>query len=338
MTTMQRGHSRLAKWGMSPLVIILAACGAEAPPPVDTPSYNIDEARITASGASSGAMIATQLHVAHSGLVSGVAMISGGPYYCAEGSLKKGLGPCMKGGDVGLAALLDYSQQASDAGAIDDVANLDGDPVWIFFGTNDAVMHRDLTNAASGFYKELTGNAPIVVDTVPAVHGFPTATTGAPCEEMVSPFLNACDYDAAGELLATLHGELQPASVASSALIEIPQPGANDATMMSSALAYVPKACEDGAACGVHVAFHGCQQSTAFVGDAFAAGAGYNEWAETNKLIVLYPQVDSSKIAPMNPMGCWDWWGYTDENYATKAGAQITVVKAMLDSLAGRTL
>ena len=38
-------------------------------------------------------------------------------------------------------------------------------------------------------------------------------------------------------------------------------------------------------------------------GDAFAAGAGYNEWAEANKLLVLYPQVASSKIAPMNPNG-----------------------------------
>jgi hypothetical protein len=52
----------------------------------------------------------------------------------------------------------------------------------------------------------------------------------------------------------------------------------------------------------------------------------------------LYPQVGSSKIAPMNPLGCWDWWGYTDENYATRGGRQIKVVKAMLDSLAGATL
>ena len=88
----------------------------------------------------------------------------------------------------------------------------------------------------------------------------------------------------------------------------------------------------------MHIVFHGCQQSAAFVGDQFAKGAGYNEWAETNKLVVLYPQVDSSRIAPMNPMGCWDWWGYTDENYATKNGAQVGVVKATLDALAGKTL
>ena len=319
-------------------VLLLTACGKEAPPPVETASYNIDPARITVSGVSSGAMMATQLHVAHSALVSGAALISGGPYYCAEGELTKGLGACMKGGDVGLQGLVEYAWHASEAREIDDVSNLVGDPVWLFLGARDGVMHRDLTDAASDFYAEMTATAPIVVDDVPATHGFPTVATGVACEEMVTPFLNACDYDAAGELLSVLYGDLEPAGVASSPLVEIPQPGADDVTMLPNALAYIPEACASGTSCGVHIAFHGCQQSTAFVGDAFAAGAGYNAWAETNDLIVLYPQVDSSKIAPMNPMGCWDWWGYTDENYATRSGAQISVVKAVLDGLAGKTL
>jgi poly(3-hydroxybutyrate) depolymerase len=88
----------------------------------------------------------------------------------------------------------------------------------------------------------------------------------------------------------------------------------------------------------LHVALHDCQQSVEFIGDVFAAGAGYNEWAEANDLLVLYPQVAISKIAPSNPLGCWDWWGYTGESYATKSGPQIVVIKATLDSLAGRTL
>ena len=320
------------------LATLLVGCGDKTLPPADTPSYNVDANRITVSGVSSGAMMATQMHVAHSAVFRGVAMISGGPYYCAEGGLTKGLGPCMKGGDVGLQRLIEYSWSASEMREIDDVSHLAGDPVWLFLGANDVVMHGDVTDAAATFYEEMTGQAPIVIDDVPATHGFPTVDTGAPCDQMTTPFLNACDYDAAGAMLSVLYGDLQPAGVPSSPLVEIPQPGADDATMLPNALAYVPEACRNGASCGVHVAFHGCQQSTAFVSDAFAAGAGYNEWAETNALIVLYPQVDSSKIAPMNPMGCWDWWGYTDEDYATKQGAQISVVKAMLDTLAGKTL
>jgi len=50
---------------------------------------------------------------------------------------------------------------------------------------------------------------------------------------------------------------------------------------------------------------------------------------------VLYPQVASSKIAPMNPYGCWDWWGYTGDDYATREGPQIEVIMAMLDALGG---
>ena len=282
--------------------------------------------------------MATQMHVALSDLVHGSAMIAGGPYYCAEGGLKKGLGPCMNGGDVGLPALVDYAKSSSASGAIDDITNLGDDPVWLFSGKNDAVMHHDVTIAASTFYTELASIDPIVVDDVAAPHGFPTLYSGASCTAMAEPFLNACNYDAAGELLGALYGELQPRGEAAAGMLEISQPNAGDATMLPTALAYVPAACRDGEICGVHIAFHGCQQSTAFVGDVFARKAGYNEWAETNNLIILYPQVDSSKIAPMNPMGCWDWWGYTGDEYATRAGEQIVVVKNLLDALAGKAL
>lgn len=317
---------------------LLAACGGEDAPLPDVDSYNIDHDRITVSGVSSGAMMASQVHLAHSDFVGGVAMIAGGPYYCAEASLQKGLGPCMKGGDVGLESLVEYARSAAASGAIDDVANLANDPVWLFHGANDVAMHADPTRAASDFYAAIGAVEVTVITDVEAAHGFPTNDAGVACNEMAEPWINACGYDAAGELLNALYGELAPRAEASGSLMEVPQPGAGDATMLATALAYVPASCAAGDKCGVHVAFHGCQQSTAFVGDAFAVGAGYNEWAESNHLIVLYPQVDSSKIAPLNPLGCWDWWGYTDEDYATRTGAQIAVVKATLDLLAGETL
>jgi len=36
---------------------------------------------------------------------------------------------------------------------------------------------------------------------------------------------------------------------------------------------------------------------------------------------------------PLSPYDCWDWWGYTDFNYAVKAGRQIATIEAMLDRL-----
>ena len=40
----------------------------------------------------------------------------------------------------------------------------------------------------------------------------------------------------------------------------------------------------------------------------------------------------------MNPMGCFDWWGYTGSEHATREGAQISAVKGVIDSLAGGSL
>jgi poly(3-hydroxybutyrate) depolymerase len=62
--------------------------------------------------------------------------------------------------------------------------------------------------------------------------------------------------------------------------------------------------------------------------------AGYNRWAESNGLIVLYPQaIKRYSPSVFNPRGCWDWWGYTGATYHTQAGPQIRAVKAMLDRL-----
>ena len=36
---------------------------------------------------------------------------------------------------------------------------------------------------------------------------------------------------------------------------------------------------------------------------------------------------------PLNPQGCWDWWGYASSDYANRDGAQIAAVKELLFSL-----
>ena len=322
------------------LLVALAACGKETTAPVtQTVSYNIDSGRISVSGVSSGAYMAGQIHLAHSSIFNGVAIVAGGPYYCAKGEIAHGLGSCMKGGDMGLDSLLDYARSASAAGAIDDLSNLDDDHAWVFHGALDKVMNQEPSVVAAAFYTELMSDQAVTLVTdVPVVHGLPTVDAGVACDTFGAPFLNACDYDAAHEILRSLHGELKERSVASGLVLTVEQPGYEEAQMLENAYLYVPASCAEGAACGIHVALHGCSQSSEFVGDAFAVGAGFNEWADANQLLVLYPQVGSSKIAPMNPYGCWDWWGYTDENYATKKGPQITVIKATLDALAGNTL
>jgi hypothetical protein len=279
--------------------------------------------------------MAGQLHLAHSASINGAALLAGGPYYCAEGSLQKGLGPCMKGGDTGMGALVAHATEMAMAGRIDALENLAADRVWLFHGALDAIVNEEVVVAAGQFYERVAPGVHLeLVKNVEVTHGMPTLDKGAPCDKMMTPFLNACGYDAAGALLAALLPNLSEKTTATGQLLEVSQPGYDDAGMLAKAYLYVPASCAANEACGLHIAFHGCQQSSEFVGDTFAHDAGYNEWAEANRLLILYPQVASSKMAPLNPSGCWDWWGYSGANYATRDGLQIASVMATIDTLA----
>ncbi len=69
----------------------------------------------------------------------------------------------------------------------------------------------------------------------------------------------------------------------------------------------------------------------------FVENAGYNEWADANDIVVLYPQARSQEfqgsIQHANPQGCWDLWGYTDANYHTRDGQHIKAVWKMVQAL-----
>ena len=323
---------------LSLLFTLLAACGKPADTPVESmPDYPIDAAAISVSGVSAGAYMAGQFHVAHSSLVRGVGLVAGGPYACAQGSMQTALGECTKEAVPALEPLLATARANAEAGRIDPLTQLEGSPVWLFHTADDEAMGLPLSRAAAEFYRQF-GAEPHEVTDVDTVHGLPTLESGVGCDEFAPPYLNACGYDAAGEILGKLHGGDAERGEANGELKRVAVPGADEAELMPEAYLYVPKACAAGESCGVHVFFHGCQQSSELVGDAVARGAGFNEWADTRRLLVLYPQVKSSKFAPMNPLGCFDWWGYTNADYATRDGLQIRAVKAVLDQLAGTTL
>jgi len=71
------------------------------------------------------------------------------------------------------------------------------------------------------------------------------------------------------------------------------------------------------------------------------AQLGYNRWADTNRIILLYPQVDRSPsvgniplTAQINPNGCWDWWGYSQPfGFQLRHGLQIDTVRQMVARL-----
>ena len=285
--------------------------------------------------------MAVQFHVAHSERVSGAGAVAGGPYYCAQNNLLTALYNCMTPGTWTPVPRSEFMRPTVEAlarsGRIAPLNNLAGAPVWLFTGTQDRTVLPDVVRELRRFY-ELYGAKTALVADLPAGHAMVTQSAGNACTATGPPYLNGCGYDAAGEMLKHLLGKLDaPSDKPGGRLLAFDQaPFAGDGTGMDdTGFAFIPGTCESGG-CRIHVAFHGCRQNAREVGERFVREAGYNRWAETNRLIVLYPQVAAStSIFLFNPRGCWDWWGYSGANYHTREGAQIRAVKAMLDRLAG---
>ena len=80
------------------------------------------------------------------------------------------------------------------------------------------------------------------------------------------------------------------------------------------------------------MALHGCKQNSADIGQQFVRSTGYNRWADTNNIIVLYPQTSQAATN-----SCWDWWGYDSSHYVDKTGPQMAAIKTMVDRLSGAT-
>jgi poly(3-hydroxybutyrate) depolymerase len=290
--------------------------------------------RVTVSGISSGAYAAVQSHIALSSTISGAAAIAGGPYHCAEGNIMRALGPCISGTDLDVAPLIEATRAAASAGTIDPVAALADDRIWLFHGQADPIVGAGVTEAQVSFYADFIPERAIAfVDEIAVSHGWPTRDQGVACDQMGGDYINACDYDAAGELLQHLYGPLEPPLAVREEGFQlldqasvVPEGG----SFAESGFAYVPEACSGNAGeCRLHIVFHGCRQGSEFVEDRFARMSGLNEWAESNRIVVLYPQVNKSL---MNPQGCWDWWGYTGADYDQRSGKQIVGIAALIEA------
>jgi poly(3-hydroxybutyrate) depolymerase len=319
------------------LLFILSGCQASDEVTANNKEFdfNISKDSLTVSGISSGGYMATQFHVAFSSQISGVGIIAGGPYWCARGDITRALGYCIKGGGGTDPKLItEYVNQSQKQKLIDDVSHLKNDKVWIFHGAKDIVMANSISRAIKDFYNQYTGENSIKeVYDVLANHGMPTLSTGVSCETIGGSFLNSCEYDAAGEIMKTFYGDLKARTETTGNFIKIDQSQYTEANLTGEGYLYVPSQCNNNQSCQLHTVFHGCMQSSEFIGEDFIKGAGYNEWAESNNIVIFYPQVKSSQFSPMNPKGCWDWWGYTNDHYANKKGPQMIAIYDMINRI-----
>lgn len=310
------------------------------------PALAADPARTSVSGLSSGAFMSVQYHVAFSSTTIGVGVVAGGPYNCAYVNVG-GIATCMQGIPVGSASY-DAARDFAALGKIDPVDNLAKSKVYLFSGTLDKVVKQPVMNAVRDFYMRASvpASSLVYVDDVAAGHAFVSPSHGNLCATTASPFVNECattsgaNYDQPSAILAHIYGPLvAKARAPSENLVAFDQAEFTSAPagMAATGYVYIPTACRDakGESCAVHVVFHGCQQGAGEVGDAVYGKAGYNEWAETNRIVVLYPQIDPTDI-PLNPQGCWDWWGYSGLKFQTRSGPQLSAVRAMVRRLTGQ--
>jgi poly(3-hydroxybutyrate) depolymerase len=334
--------------------------------PVALKGYNAAIGESSISGISSGAFMAVQFATAWSSVVKGVGVIAGGPFWCAKADaddfingftlpVMTATGPCMDGPPSELSTFVAKADAKAASGEIDPMQNLGRQKIYLFHGTNDAVVARSVTDAAAGFYRHYLGDAgrgnlyyqtavgaghSLVVLQQPGVSGLDA------CNDNKTPFIDQCGYDQAGILLQHIYGALNPPNRGqlTGAMQRFDQSvyaqpdGTGALSLGDTGFVFVPQDCEQGAACRVHIALHGCEQDAGDIGRRFVDDTGYNAWADTNHLIVLYPQTQSSPFLPSNPQACWDWWSYVnhEDSYITRSGAQIKAIKAMLDALTAR--
>lgn len=365
-------HARLLRAPLLHTIVLLAVATASmAAPPPPLPALNIAIEDTSVSGISSGAFMSVQMQVAHSAIIRGAGIVAGGPYYCAQDSVMKATTECSctgeptlscKVGDASTAVpeLVAATRAFHSEGRIDDPAQIARQRVVTVVGGKDALVPAPITRQLHGYYDAFgvpaTALRSVTLDA--AGHTMPTTAYGGACSVTDEPYIGKCDFEAAHAILDWIYGpDVAPPRTTpkpAGRFIEFDQRSYIPETSFFSYLwgtgldktgwLYVPPACEAGERCRLHVVFHGCKQGQSFLplrrapdgglynGTTFVRNTGYDRWADTNRLVVLFPQAVS--IPWKNPNGCWDWWGFTDDDYATRDGIQIRSVRAMIDHLA----
>jgi hypothetical protein len=336
------------------MLCLAAAVLAAAPPAWSTEklgNYTVDPDAISLSGVSSGGYMAQQYHVAHSKQIMGVGIVAAGPWDCAE--TQPELLPAVTAtqycsntspfglsflGPPNLAASIAATKDAAAADHIDPTKSLANARVFLFSGTRDSIEPQSVMDTLNQYYLAFIPSTNVrYVNNVPAQHAMVTDGNGSACGYLGSPYINNCGYDTAGEMLGFIYGGLNPpGDPGSGRLLAFDQTEFLPFEVISMApvgYVFVPADCQTTPGCRLHVAFHGCLQSQEALGDAFYTQAGYNRWAATNRIIVLYPQTVASNPVPQNPNGCWDWFAYTDSQFPTRSGEQVVAIRKMIDRL-----
>jgi poly(3-hydroxybutyrate) depolymerase len=346
----------IATGWLAGLLTGLAGLGAPSGPVAAAealPQLGITLHATSVSGLSAGAYMAGQIELAHSKDIVGAGVVAGGPFACAETASSRlfpywpvvlwqnasqAANECMQvdWGVPDADALAKRAKELAQGGKIDPLSGLADDKVYLFSGNEDNTVLRPVVEAAKTFYAAagVPGESVRLIEEKGG-HAFETETEGTACGLSEPPYVSDCNYDQAKAILEWIYGPLAPPSPSPTGQFLIFDQAVFDKSppdgLAQEGVVYVPPDCVSKSGCRLHIALHGCDQARETVGDAFIKESGFARWGDTNRLVILFPQVTGSLV---NPDGCFDWWGYSDIDYLGKNAPQIAAIWAMVERLA----
>ncbi|MBF0345654.1 MAG: hypothetical protein HQL06_15680 [Nitrospirae bacterium] len=314
--------------------------------------------------------MAVQVHVTYASLFNGAAIFSGAPYYHFSkdklfGAVIKCLNKEIRPSDlmndmynmaiakdfeidklitnltdslneqIDLPASLNETQKMASVGKIDNPSHMASQKVFMYAAGRDTIVAPGFMDMVYKYYLNFVSDNNIkYIKLHNAQHGMPTDNFGKDCDSQELPFINNCKYSGAADALRHIYGKLNPPTTATGSFVPFNQTEFYSGNYLcDTGYIYLPTACAKTThpPCRLHLVFHGCMQNPEWVGDIFYKRAGYNEWAESNNIIVLYPQTKNGNL--INPAGCWDFFGYESPDFYNNQGPQIKAIKAMIDRI-----
>lgn len=302
--------------------------------------FKLDEERISVSGISSGGFVAHNLHLNFPEIFKGVGIFAGGPFGLSQKGNPLFVAKLLTSKNLDAFDIIATFRQAQNAGKLGDINLIKKRPVYIYYSKQDPVVNQSVSEALIKLYETIGVDKLKIKVLEDAGHGLPVMSGGLDKSRTSTPFLINCDFEASHQALEHIYGQnilipFKASTTPAGKLLDFDQRPFKKAFgkldfLANQAYVYLPPAALNGERCGVHLALHGCQQSVQFIGKDFINNSGFMDWADKNKLIILFPQTQKTL---KNPFACWDWVGIYDKNSETRESKLMQALIAMIFSL-----
>ncbi|CAG7660790.1 unnamed protein product [Allacma fusca] len=327
--------------------------------------WRIRDNSVTLSGFSSGGTFAQQMQFSYPSLFSGIAVFSHTYYRCGPGNgIQKDYDDaCTKLDNPPASQLYDPNMALNDIQRfyeqrlIGNPAFLQNKKLYVFTGLRNFLFTPEMSLNILKLYEPMIQNSlNIRTRVMDAELLLPSDSYGGKCTDASAntDYIGNCGFSGALESLQFLLGpsikrpgneRLEPLQTFNQREFFIPERHDMD----DVGFVYVPKACKLSnpgrdrpgfggsrpAECYLHFYFHGCFSGRDFLGMNHTVNSGFLQVAEANNIIMVFPQ---SVKSPENDIGCWDTYGFTGKDFATRKGAQVQVVHKMLQRVLGNDI